>query len=175
MAGYTITCSCGHTTTKQLYGPGKERQRYIEWMERSGLCPECYKEQRREKEKEMGLVARVRIDYVRQFSDRQDEMTMAVVFDGDTYPHKDAIKAAGAFWTDEYPGGNAIESLISSRPQPKRWCIWFDLRDAEETLDKVLELGAEIVEMPQEMDAAMAASIRKSACRAKDKQFNAGE
>ena len=43
MAKYDVTYSCGHSDTVQLYGPGRDRERKIEWMEESGLCPECYK------------------------------------------------------------------------------------------------------------------------------------
>jgi len=42
MAKYSINYSCGHTGVEQLYGPGKERARHIEWAEKSALCPECY-------------------------------------------------------------------------------------------------------------------------------------
>lgn len=40
---YTVTYSCGHTGDVQLYGKTSEREWKIEWMERSGLCPDCYK------------------------------------------------------------------------------------------------------------------------------------
>jgi hypothetical protein len=30
----------------RLYGPGKERQRKLDWYAREGLCPECYRAQR---------------------------------------------------------------------------------------------------------------------------------
>lgn len=43
MAKYNVTYSCGHSDTVQLYGPGRDRERKIEWMEESGLCPDCYK------------------------------------------------------------------------------------------------------------------------------------
>jgi hypothetical protein len=43
MAKYTITYSCGHTGEIQLFGKMDERDRKIAWLEREGLCPECYK------------------------------------------------------------------------------------------------------------------------------------
>ena len=43
MAGYTITYSCGHTITKQLYGPSAQRDRYIAWAEKLGECGACKK------------------------------------------------------------------------------------------------------------------------------------
>lgn len=42
MAQYTITHTCGHTETVQLYGPGRERDRKAEWMT-NNICPECFK------------------------------------------------------------------------------------------------------------------------------------
>lgn len=52
MAWYDVTFSCGHTDRVQLYGPGKERDRWIEWAENSGLCPECYEEMKRKQYEE---------------------------------------------------------------------------------------------------------------------------
>lgn len=45
---YDITYSCGHTATIQLYGSTAERERKTAWMEREGLCPDCYREQQQE-------------------------------------------------------------------------------------------------------------------------------
>lgn len=44
MAKYTINYSCGHTGELQLYGKYKDRENKIEWLEREGLCPECYQQ-----------------------------------------------------------------------------------------------------------------------------------
>ena len=46
MAKYDVTYGCGHEATIQLYGPGKDRDRKIEWLERDGLCGDCYKAKR---------------------------------------------------------------------------------------------------------------------------------
>ena len=43
---YTVNFSCGHTETIQLFGPTRERERKIAYFERSGICSECYREQR---------------------------------------------------------------------------------------------------------------------------------
>ena len=52
MAKYDVTYSCGHSETVQLYGPTRDRQRKIEWMERDGLCPECFKAHKEAKQAE---------------------------------------------------------------------------------------------------------------------------
>ncbi|WP_210211003.1 hypothetical protein [Rhodomicrobium lacus] len=41
MANYSIAYSCGHTADKQLYGKHDERQSYIAWAGKSGICPAC--------------------------------------------------------------------------------------------------------------------------------------
>lgn len=43
MAKYTVKFSCGHENVMQLFGKEKDRQSKIEYFERYGLCPECYK------------------------------------------------------------------------------------------------------------------------------------
>lgn len=46
MAKYIVKFSCGHEAEIQLFGPHKERDRKIEWLEREGMCPTCFKEER---------------------------------------------------------------------------------------------------------------------------------
>lgn len=46
MAKYNVMFSCGHEETIQLYGPGKERERKIDYYKNYGLCRNCYKAQR---------------------------------------------------------------------------------------------------------------------------------
>ena len=41
MAHYEITYSCGCIKEKQLYGKAEDRQRYIAWARREGICPDC--------------------------------------------------------------------------------------------------------------------------------------
>ena len=38
---YSVNHICGHTETHTLYGPGKERERKLSWMETTD-CSECY-------------------------------------------------------------------------------------------------------------------------------------
>lgn len=42
MAKYTITHTCGHTEEVQLFGPYKDRESRIKWLE-SKPCPDCIK------------------------------------------------------------------------------------------------------------------------------------
>ena len=44
MAKYTVTFSCGHADTVELFGKDSERERKIEYFKEQGICPHCYKE-----------------------------------------------------------------------------------------------------------------------------------
>lgn len=44
MANYDVTHSCRHSRSVALYGPMRDRESKLSWMERS-LCPECYQNQ----------------------------------------------------------------------------------------------------------------------------------
>ena len=60
MAKYEVRFKCGHTETKQLFGPTKDRYKKIEWWQENCVCSECYKKQQLEKaekyEKENNLI-----------------------------------------------------------------------------------------------------------------------
>ncbi len=43
MGKYGVTYSCGHEDLIELFGPYEDRQRKIQWLEESGLCPACYR------------------------------------------------------------------------------------------------------------------------------------
>lgn len=52
MSQYTISAGCGHTTTINLTGPIRERERRAEWMRSpSGRCNPCYAAAKREQER----------------------------------------------------------------------------------------------------------------------------
>ena len=85
---YNVEYSCGHKGTVELFGPTKDRESKIEWYEHEALCPECYKKRMEEKKKEMGLVADVRLNAGGLLYNAPDDEDIAIVFYGDTYPHK---------------------------------------------------------------------------------------
>lgn len=93
---YTVTYSCGHTGTVQLYGKTEERERKIKYYEEYGLCPECYKKQKQEENEKMGLLLCSTIEY--ELSGK-GEIQVRLSFRGDTKPHKEEIKALGYRWT----------------------------------------------------------------------------
>lgn len=42
MAWYDVNYSCGHKGRLNLIGPGRDRESRIAWLEKEGLCPDCY-------------------------------------------------------------------------------------------------------------------------------------
>lgn len=44
MASYTVVYSCGHSAARQLYGKHADRDRFIAWAAREGLCDACRKD-----------------------------------------------------------------------------------------------------------------------------------
>ena len=49
MAKYTVNFACGHEATITLFGKMKDRYSKIEYFERCGMCPKCYREMMEEK------------------------------------------------------------------------------------------------------------------------------
>ena len=50
---YDVNFSCGHEATIELFGKNEERHRRIDYLEKFGVCPKCYQEQK-EIEKSLG-------------------------------------------------------------------------------------------------------------------------
>jgi hypothetical protein len=48
MAKYDVEYSCGHSGEVVLFGPGKERERKLEWYHNSASCPDCYQKEKDE-------------------------------------------------------------------------------------------------------------------------------
>lgn len=43
---YEVKFSCGHVHTVKLFGKTSDRERKIEYFERYGICPDCFREQK---------------------------------------------------------------------------------------------------------------------------------
>lgn len=58
---YTVTFSCGHEATVDLFGKTSERERRITWYEKEGICPDCYRkmkeDERRQADAELAAYA----------------------------------------------------------------------------------------------------------------------
>jgi hypothetical protein len=99
MAQYTVTAGCGHTATVKLYGPNKERQRRLQWMQSpSGKCNRCYYEYKRQQEAEQKAEKdRLLVDGIKQMylSQRPSREEVATVI-GRAKAHIAAGSPAGA-------------------------------------------------------------------------------
>lgn len=154
------TCRrCGKTFEKELneYGKGasKRLQEKVEWAENGGIdeCTDCWKARQREEEKAAGLTCSIRLSSVY-------DKTPGVwaVFGGDSYSHKDELKAAGCRWSDEYPDKSVMGDLLGlSRPR-KAWVLRGE--DPEALIETARNLGAAVT-LPDEMEMATWAAARK--------------
>lgn len=43
MGKYTVKFSCGHEEVRELFGKESERERKIDYWEKSGICTDCYR------------------------------------------------------------------------------------------------------------------------------------
>ena len=82
MAKYTVLHACGHDQTHQLFGPHRDRDRKIQWLETT-LCSDCWKQSQQESakdatnelrlpqlegsEKQVAWAERIRIELGRKF------------------------------------------------------------------------------------------------------------
>lgn len=78
---YSVHYSCGHTCTAVLYGKTADRERRIEWWEKYGVCPNCYREQK-EMEKSIGC-REVEMPYKQYKTEYADCKTKAGSYNGD--------------------------------------------------------------------------------------------
>lgn len=159
-----VTCrKCGKEFEKEFYDSGsgayKRLESKVEWAERSGsfLCSDCYKVEKREKDKAMGLVAEIKLGLF-----APDEIS--IVFKGDTYPHKDKLKALGCRWTDEYPS-----DLFGMTRPPKAWVYTTDVDKAEEALDVIIKSEANF-ELPDTLETTLFQEFRKRLSEKKQKR-----
>jgi hypothetical protein len=134
MAKYTITHSCGHSQTHELFGKTSDRERKIEWL-KTTECADCWKAQQRAERNARPVTAEV---IYNAFSGG----VYLAVTDGDTYSIKDALKAAGCRWM-EYHDNNDI---LGVKPPRKAWMIKINPENAEETaaiIQKLLDAGVQ--------------------------------
>lgn len=136
IARVTLTCSkCG----KQFEVTAKKRNRrecdsFEAWAaDNIDTCPDCRKKEyaaEKEKErKEIGLVCQLRLAAMNR------QYPFAFVFDGDTKPHKDAIRELGAVWTDYYP--TTFLNDVFRGSTWKTWVIWADEKNMPTVGEKI--------------------------------------
>lgn len=135
---YSITYACGHEGTVDIWGKGSERERKINFFERCGLCPECYKAQMQKKAAEQPLVYNFS---VLPAITTDGQLVVYGYFSGNTMPVKDDIKALGGYrWEDCH---SAEYDLLAKAP-PKCWGKLFTESALAEEIQKAKSIGAEI-------------------------------
>ena len=107
-----------------------------------------------EKKKEMGLVADVRLNAGGLLYNAPDDEDIAIVFYGDTYPHKAEIQSLGAVWTDRYPREGFLNDMIMGGLGYKSWVLYSSVENFEENIKKV-ETIAKVNNYPSEVDIIM--------------------
>ncbi len=78
MAKYEVQHSCGHTETISLFGKTADRERKIEWLEREGLCSECYKEMLEKKRNEEREAAQKRAEELPELQGTEKQIAWAI-------------------------------------------------------------------------------------------------
>jgi len=94
MAWEMVNYSCGHSERQQFYGPGDERRRKKEWMER-GLCPECYRKAQMEKVMADETPVKIRVSLATANLSDNKAILLNAVAEGGTYREKENLKALG--------------------------------------------------------------------------------
>lgn len=190
MAWHNIEYACGHTVRTELTGTVSKRESYIEWCREGRVCPDCKRAEKRaqfkesmKEEKRQGLLM---VPYIRPVGEAalrvEIEANMRgvvhewgpdywLVFGGDTYPHKDDLKALGCRWTADYGSYLAIDPAFGGRDRCKRWCLPIAFDDDSqpearvealcEALNKGCALGAKV---PDDGTRFLEETLREMSC-----------
>ncbi|MBF0311499.1 MAG: hypothetical protein HQL56_18450 [Magnetococcales bacterium] len=111
MSKYTINYACGHgSTTKDIGGKVSERQGYVDWAERTMVCPDCYKAAKAAEDATADRVARLCLVPA-------SDPVLSIEVTGQIEANKAALYAAGYRWSDSNEAG--IMGTLSLK-SPKR-------------------------------------------------------
>jgi hypothetical protein len=111
MAWNTINHSCGHTSTIQLYGPTKERERAVAYREQQE-CPTCWGKAKRAADEKAGPLITARV------YGEGEKRTLEIVFTRSTFAIKDTLKARGYRFGEYTVSGGFLD--LMARPD-KGW------------------------------------------------------
>lgn len=173
MAQYSVNFSCGHSGTVQLYGPTKERERKIEWLEK-GLCPDCYKKQQMDKAMNDETPVTIKISLnTANFSNNNNRIIINAVAQGGTYREKENLKSLG-FHFGDLPTSGAFGLFNSPK---KGWYRIIGIKELDEISSVVLHLGPySVVNEISEIDiATMGEKLRKIDLENKEKKDREAE
>jgi hypothetical protein len=160
VAQYTVTHSCGHDQTHRLFGPIRDREKKVEWLETT-QCRDCWsKNQRQAAEtstKELELPTIVGSEKQIEWANRERLVTGRRFHDAIIASAEDSTIAGLLF--DKYPGTNTLVAcdrleelfpgsaeLVQKIRQAVAWfgsCSaaksWIDSRHLGKDIEQILE------------------------------------
>jgi len=164
MAKYTVKYACGYGVhEEQLFGKNTERESKIQWMENCMVCPECYKKQKEEEAKKMGIV----VTFTAPSNYKGANVIISVL--GDTKPIKEELKGLGFRFTDLYESG--FFGMLSMRAPEKAWSktVFYEtLPDEMKAFEEKIKI-TKLENRLTDVDMAMLATA------AKEVEANAGK
>lgn len=160
MAKYTVTFSCGHEGSVELFGKVAEREKKIEYFEKNGLCRECYKKKMEEAAKTEGLVFNASI--LPRVASSDGSYLLNVWYSGDTKPFKDDIKAMGYKWGELE---TTTDSVMSADRPSLFWNKVVKADGVKTEVEAAQKLGATTFRVSQKfwnkVDCQIAARLQK--------------
>lgn len=134
MAWQEISWSCGHETRKQLYGPHKDRERFVEWAERQGSCPDCYRGAKREEDRAAGP----------GFVVRETAHGVEFVCWRESYPLREALKERGYCFGEVYGPHSGDLTAVLRGPGPGWALVTAVDEQVEEEVAWIVHSGYEL-------------------------------
>ena len=114
MAKYLIEFSCGHSEEKQLFGPSKERQRKIDYFERSGSCSTCWRESK-DAEGPSVVVRIARID---------DKQVLCEIICTNSYAVRYQLASRGFKFSDRLCLERGLAGMFTMAMRPEKGWVW---------------------------------------------------
>jgi hypothetical protein len=154
------TCNvCGTTFERIGYRHSRDEadswQKYVE--ENFTLCTDCWKKQKEEERKALGLVCDI---YVNIDLTRQKGMVMCtLVADGDTYPHKDELKNLGYRWGSANPASGALGDWLGAKESRMAWSKSSPIEKVQELYAEFESIGGKGRNLFTDTDVALAKSL----------------
>lgn len=173
MAKATAQCKCkicGDSFIRtSICHNRKQADSWEEWaIDNFDLCPKCFAKQQNDIEKEKGLYVDIRLNS--QSAYLENTYPIAIIFGGDTMPHKDTIKTLHARYTDDYPADGMLGDLLMTRSPKLRWVLYCKIEDIQTKIDQVKGIGAKINSFPSETDLALYMQVLNNAQKERAKK-----
>lgn len=150
---YSVTYSCGHEGTVELFGKNSDRENKIKWYENSAKCPECYKIEKQAQNKEMGLIITINLEiYAKQYP-------VILIASGDSFGYRDDLKSNGYIFGDIPASG--FFGLLSTSAPAKNWFKCVSIDNLQKEIDNAGAIGAKVKNGINEIDIAARAKFEK--------------